>query len=175
LGYFEGLTSGSFKTAQDGRRLFFPWGVLGRGYVLASEEEYLRLRRQVKAYMVTSLLLVIFTPNLAHGYIIAGALLVLLFGFYLIWMWFLLGRLEVANEGLSWNESMASSARAHGPVVVWLLVIGSLAFVGCGILMLIVQPGSWPVALAATLFFGFCAAMAIRMLILRRRTAGVGP
>jgi hypothetical protein len=29
MGYFDGLASGSFKTSQDGRRLFFPWGVLG--------------------------------------------------------------------------------------------------------------------------------------------------
>jgi hypothetical protein len=175
LGYFEGLTSSSFKTTQDGRRLFFPWGVLGRGYVLASEEDYLRLRGQLKAYMVVTLLLIIFTPNVSHGYIITGAVTVLLVGFYLAWMWFLLGRLEVANESLSLHESMTSGARGFGPVVLWLLVIGSLAFVGCGILMLIVQPGSWPVALAATLFFGFCAVMAIRMLILRRRTAGVEP
>ncbi len=34
MGYFDGLTSGSFKTAEDGRRLFFPWGVLGSGYAL---------------------------------------------------------------------------------------------------------------------------------------------
>ena len=173
MGYFEGLTSSSFKTTQDGRKLFFPWGVMGRGYVLASEEAYLRLRRQVKAYIVISLLLIIFTPNLAHGYIIAGVMLVLLLGFYLIWMWFLLGRLEVANEGLSLNESMTSSARAHGPLVVWLLVISSLAFVGCGIFMLIVQPGTWPVALATIIFFGFGAVTAIRMLILRRRTTGL--
>ena len=58
MGYFDGLTSGSFKTAQDGRRLFFPWGVLGSGYAIASEQDYQRLRRQVKAYMVAMLVLV---------------------------------------------------------------------------------------------------------------------
>jgi hypothetical protein len=36
MGYFDALTSNAFKTAPDGRKLFFPWGVLGRGYVLAS-------------------------------------------------------------------------------------------------------------------------------------------
>ena len=30
----DALTSGYFKTAPDGRKLFFPWGVLGRGYTI---------------------------------------------------------------------------------------------------------------------------------------------
>jgi hypothetical protein len=30
MGYFDALASASFKTAADGRRLFFPWGVLVR-------------------------------------------------------------------------------------------------------------------------------------------------
>ena len=31
MGYFDGLTSASFNTNQNGRPLFFPWGVLGSG------------------------------------------------------------------------------------------------------------------------------------------------
>ena len=45
MGYFDALTSGYFKTAPDGRKLFFPWGVLGRGYAIDSEQDYERLRR----------------------------------------------------------------------------------------------------------------------------------
>jgi hypothetical protein len=59
MGYFDGLISGSFKTTQDGRRLFFPWGVLGSGYSIASERDYQRLRQQVKGYMIVSLVLII--------------------------------------------------------------------------------------------------------------------
>jgi hypothetical protein len=28
--YFEGVIAGSFKTAADGQRLFYPWGVTAR-------------------------------------------------------------------------------------------------------------------------------------------------
>jgi hypothetical protein len=31
MGYLDALTSGSFKTTEDGERLFFPWGPLGDG------------------------------------------------------------------------------------------------------------------------------------------------
>ena len=33
--YFEGLVAGNFKTAADGQRLFYPWNVWGKGYVLS--------------------------------------------------------------------------------------------------------------------------------------------
>ena len=53
MGYFEALASSSFKTAADGSRLFFPSGRRGRGYVIASERDYQRLRRQIKTYLVS--------------------------------------------------------------------------------------------------------------------------
>jgi len=170
MGYFEGLTSSSFKTTADGRRLFFPWGVLGRGYAIDSEERYERLRKQVKAYIVVSLLLVIAAPaffradNLMVPFALAGVSV----AFYVAWMCVLLPRLGTTDEALSLRESMSSQARAHGPVILWLLTIASLVFVAGGILMLIAEPHSWLVALAAILFFGFCAAVSIRMLVLRR-------
>jgi hypothetical protein len=173
MGYFEGLTSSSFKTTEDGARLFFPWGVLGRGYLVGSEEHYERLRKQVKTYLVVSLLLVIAAPTFFRGYdlIIPSALAGISMAFYFAWMCFLLPRLGAADEALTLKDSMTSQARAHGPVVLWLLTIGSLVFVAGGLLMFFVQPGSRMVALAATLFFGLCAAMSIRMLILRRQEA----
>ncbi len=35
-GYFNALTAGYFKTGADGRKLFFPWGTMGRGYAIPS-------------------------------------------------------------------------------------------------------------------------------------------
>ena len=72
MGYFDGLISGSFKTTQDGRRLFFPWGVLGSGYSIASERDYQRLRQQVKGYMIVSLVLIIASGSF-EGYVIPVA------------------------------------------------------------------------------------------------------
>ena len=170
MGYFEGLNSSSFKTTEDGRRLFFPWGVLGRGYMVGSEENYRRLRKQMKAYIVVSALLIIVASTFFRGYnlglsmVLAGVFL----AFYLAWMCILLPRLNAADEGLSLKESMTSQARAHGPIVLWLLTIVSLVLVAGGLVMFVAQPGSRLIALAPILFFGFCAAMFIRMLLLRR-------
>ena len=46
MGYFDALTSGYFNIAPDGRKLFFPRGVLGRAYAIDSQQDYERLRRR---------------------------------------------------------------------------------------------------------------------------------
>ena len=141
MGYFDGITSGSFKTTEDGRRLFFPWGVLGGGYAIASEPDYRRLRGQVKTYVIVTLMVVIasglYAPYLAP--LTAG---VVLAGFYLIWMWRLLPRMQRSDEKLSLQESMTTQARAHSPTVLWSLEITSIIFVLSGIALLIFDPAS---------------------------------
>lgn len=170
MGYFRGLTSSSFKTTEDGRRLFYPWGVLGRGYLVGSEENYGRLRKQMKTYIVVSVVLIIVAPSLFRGFNlgVSAALAGVCLAFYLTWMCILLPSLNATDEGLSLKESMTSQARAHGPIVLWLLTIVSLVLVAGGVLMFVAQPGSRLIALVPILFFGFCAALFIRMLLLRR-------
>jgi len=172
MGYFEGLTSGCFKITPDGRRLFFPWGILGSGYAIASEEGYGRLRQQVKSYLISGMVLII-GSLLFGGYALEIATAAFLIALYLAWMCYLLPRLKHSGEKLSLQESMTSRAHAHGAVVLWLLEIAALAFVGSGIFVLIVAPGLWFIALASIVFFGLSAAMTARMLVLRRRTADV--
>jgi len=171
MGYFDALTSGSFKTAQDGRRLFFPWGIWGRGYAMASEQDYERLRQQMKTYYIVSLVLIIgsVAAKIYVASIIVGALLL---GFYLVWMRSLLPRLQPSGERLSLQESMTNQARTHNVVVLWLLEIAVLAFVCGGILILVFDPSNWLIALPSIGFFGLCAVAITRMLLLRRANAG---
>jgi Ca2+/Na+ antiporter len=169
MGYFDGLTSGSFKTTQDGCRLFFPWGVLGSGYAIASEQDHLRLRQQVKAYMVVTLVLVI-ASGMYEPYLAPLAAAALLVCFYLAWMWRVLPRLQRSGEKLSLQESMTSQAQAHGAVMLWVLEIGSIVFVISGIAILVFDPGSRLTALFCTAFFGLCAAKIARLIVLRNRT-----
>jgi Ca2+/Na+ antiporter len=170
MGYFDALTSSCFETAQDGRKLFFPWGVWGRGYVVASEQDYERLRRQVKAYMVVALVPIIVTAAL-RAYVGALVIAMLLVVFYLVWMRFLLRGLLPSDERLSVQDSMTAQARAHSAAGLWLLEIGALAFVGLGIVIIVIDPGNWLIALGSIVFFGFCAGVGARMLVLRRRAA----
>jgi hypothetical protein len=170
-GYFNALTSGYFKTTEDGRRLFYPWGVLGRGYVIPSAEAYGRLHRRITIYQIVAMVLVV--GAVAGGfYIAAFVIAALLIGFYVAWTSQLLRGLERSEERLSFDESMATRARAFGAGWLWFLEGISLLFVAAGVGMLFTEPGQWPVALASTAFFAFCAAMIARMLVLRRRGAG---
>jgi hypothetical protein len=169
MGFFDALTSSSFKIGQDGHKLFFPWGVFGRGYTISSEQDYERLRGQVKAYMIISLVSIIGSGSLRGNlasFVIAG----LLMGFYAIWMVLVLGRLKRSDERLSLRESVTSQAHAHSLVVLWLLEIGSTAFVVAGIFIFVLDPRNRLMALASILFFGLCAAKATHMLVLRYRT-----
>jgi hypothetical protein len=58
-------------------------------------------------------------------------------------------------------------------MVLWGLEIGALALVGGGIIMLVVDPSQWLIALASIFLFGLCAAKFTRMLVLRRRMASL--
>jgi Ca2+/Na+ antiporter len=137
---------------------------------VASEQDYERLRRQVKAYMVVALVPIIVTAAL-RAYVGALVIAMLLVVFYLVWMRFLLRGLLPSDERLSVQDSMTAQARAHSAAGLWLLEIGALAFVGLGIVIIVIDPGNWLIALGSIVFFGFCAGVGARMLVLRRRAA----
>jgi hypothetical protein len=172
MGYFDALTSSYFKTGQNGSKLFFPWGVLGRGYLIPSDEGYERLRGQLKIYTIVSLVLIIATSALGN-YLGAVAFGVALIIFYALWTRVLLRGLVPTDERLSFNDSMTSQSLHHGPVVLWALEAVSLIFVVTGLFILVADRDNWIVALASIVFFGACAAVFARMLLIRRRiTAG---
>jgi len=81
MGYFDFLTSSYFKAGRDGRKQFFPWGILGDGYTIASEQDYLRLQQQIKIYMIVSLVLVIGAASLKGD--LVGLLILLCHKFHL--------------------------------------------------------------------------------------------
>ena len=168
MGYFDALTSSYFKTAQDGRKLFFPWGILGRGYAIASEQDYKRLQRQIKTYTVVSLVLII-AAGVRHVYF-ASIVAALLIVFYMIWTRYLLRGLQPSDERLSLQDSMTSKARAHSAVSLWLLEISALVFVALGILIIVVNPRAWLIALGSIIIFGLGAVMFTHMLVLRGRS-----
>jgi hypothetical protein len=168
MGYFDGLTSGSFKTARDGKKLFFPWGYLGRGYILASDHDAERLRRQLKTYYIVMLVGIVATSGV-HAFItsavVAGACIV----FYAIWARRQVAGLQPASEAMSFSESSASQARSFGPRALWLLELCSLLFVVVGVFMYTADPTNRPIALVTTIFFGCCALAIGYMLVIRRR------
>ncbi|MBB4359371.1 hypothetical protein GGD65_000369 [Bradyrhizobium sp. CIR18] len=178
-GYFEKWSSGGFKTTEDGRRLFFPWGPNRRGYSIASEEDYQRLREQMKAYQIAAMITTFFAILVLYyvaGYvlwtlIVAGLICSLInLTSYRVWMWRLLPRLQATEEQLSRQESMTSLARAYGEEALWRLQFGSIAMAGLSALLLFGEPASKILALVGIAFFGFCAIVFRRMVMLEQQS-----
>src|SRR5262245_19037708 len=175
MGYFDALTSSSFKTTPEGHRLFFPWGVLGRGYIIGSEPEYKRLRRQVKIYLIIGMVGMV---GMGIGFIalrepLAGLAAAAAWGacciaFYFAWVPYLLRRLQPSDERLSLRESMVTQAREHSLIFLWAAEIGSIGFVAASAFIFAFNPGNWLMAIVGILFFGFCAASFALMLVQRR-------
>ena len=169
MGYFDALTSGAFKTTPEGRRLFFPWGALGRGYEIGPEQDYETLRRRIKLWTIVGLVLILAALQLLGflaGFIVSAAMI----AFYCGWMRYVLRNLRPSAERLTVRESMITQARAQSPVLLWTFLIVSIAFVVASLFILIVTPDKWPVAIAGIVFFGACAAVFGFMLIQRQRS-----
>src|SRR5262249_48189802 len=76
MAYFDRLTAAACKTTQDGRRLFFPWDTSGRSYVIVSEQDYKLLQKQMKTYIVVSLVLMMGGIVLQSYLIAFGSLII---------------------------------------------------------------------------------------------------
>lgn len=170
MGYFDAITSGSFKTAPDGRQLFFPWGVIGHGYVIPTDAEYHRLRRQTKIYTAVSLALIIAVAMMQHFLWTLGVGGVLMAA-YAAWAYVQMRRLQPTDERLSYRESLSTQAFLHNKVVLWAMEVVSILYVVTGLVILVVDPQSWLIALGSVVFFGACAVVFARMLMLRKRAA----
>lgn len=171
MGYFDALIGSAFKTTDDGRRFFYPWGILGRGYAIGSDEEFRRLRRGLRVYYIVSLPLAI-AAVVWGGFLVGVSILPILIIPYVVWARIQTRRLAQTNERLTLRESLTNQARTHSMVVLWSLEIGSLLFVLVGLLILVVDPGSWLIALGNIIFFAFCALAFARMLVVKRRGGG---
>ena len=169
MGYFDGLIEGSFKTAADGQRLFYPWGVWGKGRVLDDPRTEQRIRRFLKVYYMVSLPLVIISVITVQssGFYYAYVLIPVVLLVYGVGILSLTRRLLATRERLRWTESLANSGRAHSGAMLCFLFIVSVLFVIGGIWM-ILDRQEVGMGLLSILFFGACGTIIGYML--RART-----
>jgi len=174
--YFDALISSYFKTAQDGRKLFCPRVVWGRGYAIASEQDYERVVREIKVFWVIGLVLWLIGA-VALGPILNGYLPLFISAAFLIILYFIAGApylvrgMQPSDERLSLQESYTSQALAYSPALLWLFEIISLVGAGVGIVMLVVDSSNWLTALAWIVGSGLLAAAVMWMIVLRRRAS----
>jgi len=157
VGYFDALTSSSFKTKEDGTRLFFPWGTFGRGYSVPSAEEFERLRRGVKAYLMVALPLSITLALVISGTWAGIVLLPFLIVPYVLWARAQCRRLGQTDERRTLGEVYAAQARTHSAITLWVFEIASLALVAAEVFSLAMDPTNWASALASISAFGLFA------------------
>jgi hypothetical protein len=139
------------------------------------------MRWQVKTYPIFTWVLVTGALALTTGWGIGATLIFATFFIvpYLVWARYshniqmrqLLRGPQRSDKALALQPDIASVALGQNLIVLWLIEIGSLAFVAIGIFMLFIDHGKWLIAVASIGFFGLCAAFTMYMLVLRGRAA----
>lgn len=166
-GYADAVFAGFTKTAADGRKVIYPWGVLGRGYVLANEDDEKRLRQLFAVYLVVVTVVMAVAFSLG-GYLGGlGAVALMLLG-YAIYAVRLTARMEPTGERLPLIEAYRAQACSHSSRRLWSWTLTGIFLVCLGALMSVLTPEN-RTGLAFLIVVGiFCAAFGGWMLLLRR-------
>lgn len=157
MGYFEGLTSGSFKKNKDGNTVFFPWGVLSKGRILPDEPTETKVRGFLINYYKVTLPTII-----GVGVIVGWLWSFLLVPIFSAWFYFgtksLISGCPYSEEKLTLKEGYTNSATSHNKFTLWLLFFCTLLFVLAGIFIAITAKSSDQMMLGwfSTIFFGAC-------------------
>ncbi len=169
------LSSGYFQTGRDGRTLFYPWGALGRGYVVASEKDEARLRRQINIYMGVMLGLLL-ALGMANRYAMAGVVAVLTVVFYYVWSRYYLTRgLQPTDERMRLREAMTAQAMSYSWAALWALELLFLLFTGMCAFVLVIEPADWLISGAGIAMFAPLAMFMAWMLMLRHEGMAAHP
>lgn len=130
MGYFEGVSSLYIKKDGEGRAVFYPWGVFGKGYVLPDEARESGMRRFLKTYTITVIAAFAITAAFGLGWLIA-ALVGAMAWFFLAVKRMLKG-CPVSAEKMTFRESYSNAGRSHNAVTLWVLLLISLFFTFIG-------------------------------------------
>jgi hypothetical protein len=168
--YSDLLTTGYIKTGADGHKIFYPWGMLGYGYIFPSDGAYERMNVRLKIFTVMSLALTL-PPAVSGSYVAATGFMILVLACYWVWMCFELGRLQRTEEKLTYRVSFTNFARLLPAWLVWAELIACLVLVVGGAIALMISPAQWIIALGSILFFGAGVVLCAMTLVLRRRVA----
>lgn len=161
MSYFDGLTDGIFKTDTQGRKVFYPWGVLGKGYVTRDEAHYESLRSKIK-YTYIIMLPAIIIGQSVFGWKVTMAFAVVYTLWYIVMLKLWVAGLEVSGEKLTISESRKNSAKSHSRGALIFFVIVSVFFVLLG--LLVALAGKVWLGLLTSGFFGLCGLMIFQML-----------
>jgi hypothetical protein len=139
------LTDASFKTDTQGRKVFYPFGAFGKGYLPHDVDHYLSLRRKIKLMII---LMVFFGGMILD--IFGKTVGIVFLSFYAIGCHLLLKRWTFGLEQS--HEALPIGLKRRKAVVV--LLILSFAFTLCGYWVM-AEVHVWA-GVAISVFFAFC-------------------
>lgn len=126
MDYFSDLDT-SIKTDSEGNILYFPWGVLGKGYVLPTDLKKQEFRRFEKLSFTIFFLVanaIFFFGLITVGPVFGGISSLAIFPFFLAWHCFalarLLGGLAISKTRLSVREALTSGISGQSVWSLWL-------------------------------------------------------
>ena len=170
MGYFDGLASAIIKKDKDGNAVYYPWGVLGKGYVLPSAERETEIKNMVILFYQ-----LFFGVFFVHLFLLKNALIFALLVLALV-IWFLVKSKQLtkdcpkSGEKLTLKEGYTNSAKAHNKTVLWiLLVVAVIATLG-GIALLFTSK-LFISGLIMTLLFGTSSAAIYYMIQVKNKQA----
>jgi hypothetical protein len=162
INYFKKLADLSFKMDESGRALYYPWGSLGRGYIVpdkATEDNirYFLVIYQCVVYF-SFIALFIVQDVLQYQIIQFNLFFGLVFIIWLVGINILTRNLTPSEIKLSFRESILRAARFRSRALLWVVFIGQLLFIAVGISMFI-NPESPLLSILFVLFFTALAAL----------------
>jgi hypothetical protein len=167
MGYFEAISNAYFKVGKDGRRMFYPWGVIGGGYVVDAAGEA-RLRRAVQIYLIAAIVLagVGYALGREIGVLVAGVVVI---AGYAIAIRSMVQGLEAAGERLGLREAYAAEARGFSKGWLWSMLALMIALFALSVAMFVAEPDLRLQAAGGIAIATALAAFTAWMLVLRGR------
>jgi hypothetical protein len=126
MGFFDGLTASCFKTDEAGNKLFYPYGVIGKGFVLGSAGKERKIRKLI-TNMYVFVFVLILLPFM-HSLIGLGVILLFSIACYFIIKKATKG-CHVIQSRLKLGESLRASAEKMPLLILLLLEAGCIGFI----------------------------------------------
>lgn len=163
MSYINFLSDPLFKKSLEGDTLFYPWSVLGKGYVIKPESRAQSVQAKLNwlnlgAMVVTMMCLQVL--NWIYTAIVIGVYCVL----YAIFTYRVTRGMQVSAERLKPSESLGKTVANFSLPLIVLVLVASIIFVALGVLIFLVEPKERLLASGTIIFFGFSAIVDVFML-----------
>ena len=130
MGYWQAQQGGMFMQGKSGETIFYPWGSLGSGYIIDTEERERSIRRILKYSTLTGMVLGYPSYNLAGGLGVIG-LMLLISCIIFISLNYLLFGLKKSNEKFRFKFHNIDGILNHSSVkLASIFVFFFLFFIG---------------------------------------------